>query len=73
MNAPVWSAMFGTLVAVGLVGAALALRLQPVREPVARRPSVLGRRLAGTSRRTRLVLVVSVGGLYAFFKRRGWL
>ena len=73
VNAPVWSALFGTLVAVGLVGAALALRLQPVREPVARRPSVLGRRLAGTSRRTRLLLVVSVGAGLLLALLTGWL
>ena len=73
MNVWVWSVLFGALVVAGLVGAVLALRPQPVREPVARRPAALARRLAGVSRRTRLVLTVSVGSGLLIALLTGWV
>ncbi|QZN87027.1 type II secretion system F family protein [Cellulomonas sp. C5510] len=73
MNPAVWSAVFGTLVVAGLIGAVLALRPRPVREPVARRPSALARRVRATSSRTRLVLVVSIGGGLLLALLTGWV
>ncbi|WP_407345023.1 type II secretion system F family protein [Pengzhenrongella phosphoraccumulans] len=73
MNVWVWSVLFGALVVAGLVGAVLALRPRPVREPVARRPAALARRLAGVSRRTRLVLAVSVGSGLLIALLTGWV
>lgn len=73
MNVGVWAAVFGALVNAGLIGAVLALRPQPVREPVVRRPSALARRLAATSPRTRLVLAVSVGGGLLLALLTGWV
>ncbi|MGV8968297.1 MAG: type II secretion system F family protein [Cellulomonas sp.] len=73
MNVWVWSVVFGALVVAGLVGALLALRPQPAREPVARRPAALARRLAGVSRRTRLVLAVSVGSGLLIALLTGWV
>ena len=73
MNVWVWSVLFGALVVAGLVGAVLALRPQPVHEPVARRPAALARRLAGVSRRTRLVLTVSVGSGLLIALLTGWV
>ena len=73
VNVGVWSAVFGALVVAGLIGAVLALRPRPVREPVARRPSALARRLAGASSRTRLVLAVSVGSGLLIALLTGWV
>ncbi|RYV51899.1 type II secretion system F family protein [Pengzhenrongella frigida] len=73
MNVWVWSVLFGALVVAGLVGTVLALRPQPAREPVARRPTALARRLAGVSRRTRLVLTVSVGSGLLIALLTGWV
>ena len=73
VNAAVWSAVFGTLVVAGLIGAVLALRPRPVRESVVRRPPALARRLAATSGRTRLVLAVSVGGGLLLALLTGWV
>jgi len=73
VNVWVWSALFGSLVVAGLIGAVLALRPRPVREPVVRRPSVLGRRLAATSGQTRLVLAVSVGSGLLIALLTGWV
>lgn len=73
VNPAVWSAVFGTLVVAGLIGAVLALRPRPVREPVARRPSALARRVRATSSRTRLVLVVSIGGGLLLALLTGWV
>jgi len=73
VNVWVWSALFGSLVVAGLIGAVLALRPQPVREPVVRRPSALARRLAGASSRTRLVLAVSVGSGLLIALLTGWV
>jgi tight adherence protein B len=73
VNVWVWSALFGSLVIAGLIGAVLALRPQPVREPVARRPSALAQRAAGASSRTRLVLAVSVGSGLLIALLTGWV
>ena len=73
VNVWVWSALFGSLVVAGLIGAVLALRPRPVREPVAGRPSALARRLAGASNRTRLVLAASVGSGLLIALLTGWV
>ena len=73
MNVGAWSATFGAVVVAGLIGALLALRPQTVREPVARRPSALARRLTRTSSRTRLVLVLSVGSGLPIALLTGWV
>lgn len=73
VNAAVWSAVFGTLVVAGLIGAVLALRPRPMSESVVRRQPALARRLAATSGRTRLVLAVSVGGGLLLALLTGWV
>ena len=73
VNGAVWSAVFGTFVVAGLIGAVLALRPRPVRESVVRRPPALARRVAATSGRTRLVLAVSVGGGLLLALLTGWV
>lgn len=73
VNAAVWSALFGTLVVAGLIGAVLALRPRPEREAVVRRTPAAARRLAATSGRTRLVLAVSVGGGLLLALLTGWV
>ena len=73
VNAAVWSALFGTLVVAGLIGAVLALRPRPEREAVVRRTPAVARRLAATSGRTRLVLAVSVGGGLLLALLTGWV
>jgi Flp pilus assembly protein TadB len=72
VNAALLSALFGTLVVGGLVGAGLALRRRPVQAPVVRRASGLVRRAMGMSRRTRLVLAVAVGGGLLIALLTGW-
>jgi len=73
VNAAVWSALFGTLVVAGLIGAVLALRPRPEREAVVRRTPAVAHRLAATSGRTRLVLAVSVGGGLLLALLTGWV
>lgn len=73
VNVLVWSVLFGSLVAAGLVGALLALRPRPAGEPVVRRPAARARRLAGVSSRTRLVLAVSVGSGLLIALLTGWV
>jgi tight adherence protein B len=73
VSVSVWSALFGTLVVAGLIGAVLALRPQPVREPVGRRGSGVARRWAGASRRTRLVLAAAAGGGLLLALLTGWV
>ena len=58
-----WSAIFGALVATGLIGAVLALRPRPA-APIARGRSPLADRLASITPRTRVLLAASsVAGL----------
>lgn len=73
VNLAVWSGLFGALTIGGLVGAVLALRPAPVREPAARGPLALMRRFEGTPPRTRLVLGASLAGGVLLALLTGWV